>query len=149
MKIILPIIIIINLVLIRKSLLIVSVKGKSMTPTLQPDDRVLVFRYWPKNFLRKNNIVLISQKNENEERADKFPPCIKRITGLPGEFMPSRFEINIGNDENKFINSSDNLIIPEKHLFVQGDNYEKSIDSRHWGPIPYSKFLGVVVKRIK
>jgi len=149
MKTILLLIIFTNLLLIRKSLLIVSVKGYSMTPTLQPDDRVLIFRYLPMKFLRKNNIVLISQKNENEGRADKFSPCIKRITGLPGEIMPSRVENNIGNDENQFINNSDILVVPEKHFYLQGDNYEKSIDSRHWGPIPFSRFMGVVVKRKK
>lgn len=141
-------IIITNLVLIRNSLLIVSVKGKSMEPTLRPDDLVLVFRYLPKKFLRKNNVVLISQNEKFDGKRNELSHCIKRIVGLPGELMLSEVEVDLCIDKHQLNNKSDILIVPEKHFFVQGDNYEKSIDSRHWGPIPFSRILGVVVKKI-
>ena len=125
--------------------MVISVLGESMAPTLQPNDRVLVLRFWPKYFLRKNDIVLISQKTENILYEAKHSLCIKRITGLPGDV------VTIKRESHQFSNSSNKdriFIVPHNQIFVQGDNIIKSIDSRHWGPIPYSNYSGLVVKRI-
>lgn len=35
---------------------VVTINGESMTPALQPNDRVLVLKYWPKNLLKKTTL---------------------------------------------------------------------------------------------
>ncbi|CAL9079986.1 unnamed protein product [Musa textilis] len=56
---------------------------------------------------------------------------VKRLIALPGDWM-------------QISDTSDILKIPEGHCWVEGDNKEFSLDSRHFGPIP----LGLVQGRV-
>jgi signal peptidase I len=35
--------------------------------------------------------------------------------------------------------------IPKEHIFVLGDNWERSVDSRHFGPVPLKNIQGKVL----
>jgi len=85
---------------------------------------------------------------------------IKRVIGLPGEHVEikeNKVYINgkelkedylqddvVTKDEGgQFID----IIVPEKSVFVMGDNRSHSADSRRFGCIPYNKIEGKVVFR--
>ena len=38
--------------------------------------------------------------------------------------------------------------IPQGHVWLQGDNYYNSTDSRHYGPVPYAVLRGRVVLKV-
>ncbi len=40
------------------------------------------------------------------------------------------------------------LQIPQGHVWLQGDNYYNSTDSRHYGPVPYAVLRGRVVVKV-
>ncbi|NJN53601.1 MAG: signal peptidase I [Anaerolineae bacterium] len=78
------------------SLAIVTIQGSSMQPTLQPGDRVLVWRHYLPQWLKKGQIVLvwpskplppgvvILQKGADPNLFTVIP-YIKRVAGLPGD----------------------------------------------------------------
>lgn len=48
-------------------------------------------------------------------------------------------------DTKKYILENENaIIVPKNHLFMVGDNYYESMDSRFWGLIPKVNIKGVV-----
>lgn len=82
-------------------------------------------------------------------------PYIKRVIGLPGERISihdGAVYINGQRLEEEYLGSTATswpgrpddfeLLIPEDHVFVMGDNRNNSTDSRSFGPIPYSDIIG-------
>lgn len=136
-------------------LMVVVVEGRSMSPTLEPGDRVIAVRHWPARWLRRGDIVLVWPWHVPSSGA-RFPevrPFIKRVVGLSGEVFPPT-----GNDANTnnglFYPNTDGQFqqrtwyIPAGALFVCGDNRSDSLDSRRWGPLPLKNVLGVVVRKL-
>jgi signal peptidase I len=86
-----------------------------------------------------------------DQGADTF---IKRVVALAGD----KIEIKDGvlwlngnaQEENDSIIGKEAMAnygpvdVPAEHFFVLGDNRSESIDSRQWGPIPYSCLKGRV-----
>ncbi|KAJ3314144.1 hypothetical protein HDV04_000916 [Boothiomyces sp. JEL0838] len=64
---------------------------------------------------------------------DKNRVVLKRILGLPGD--------TIYKDPTK---SNERIIVPEGHVWVQGDNYDMSRDSREYGTFSMGLLLGRV-----
>lgn len=86
---------------------------------------------------------------------------IKRVIGLPGdhvEIKDGSVYINGEKLEEDYLSSDVktesvnggqylDIIVPEKTVFVMGDNRQDSIDSRKFGCIPYEKIEGKIVLR--
>ncbi|WP_435973039.1 S26 family signal peptidase [Streptomyces sp. Qhu_M48] len=119
------------LVAARRALLVVTVRGASMTPALAPGDRILVLRR-PARGLRDRHIVVL--------RSDRIPAAgrddllVKRIAAAPGARVPLR--------------AGGRGTVPDDHFVVLGDNPDLSTDSRVWGPVPADSVVGVMIGRI-
>ena len=142
----------------------VIVEGDSMWPALRAGDRLLVnrlaYRLSPP---RRGDIVLL-----RDPQRPGFE-CIKRIVGLPGERLPvdggdrgqrteDRGQVpqdrtghaplprTAAQDSPGRSREADRLSqayqIPAEHYFVVGDNRAFSRDSRSFGPVHRSAFLG-------
>lgn len=128
----------------------ITVEGPSMEPTLVSDERVLIDKGIYNLFCtpQRGEIVVTHFPGEK----DIF---IKRIVGLPGE----RLEIRGGQvyiddqplDEPyiaaPMLQDYDEIVIPEGHYMVMGDNRNNSHDSRASvvGPIPRDLIVGRAV----
>ena len=136
------------------------VKGNSMYPTLEENDRLIVKKYeavLETEEYKRGDVIVFESPLENE---DKY--FIKRVIGLPGD------KINISDgklyineimieepyiDENSFTEAlifGTNYVVAENELFVMGDNRlpGKSNDSRSFGGISVEKVEGKIVFRL-
>ncbi|GLZ80886.1 S26 family signal peptidase [Actinorhabdospora filicis] len=121
----------------------ITVEGGSMTPTLQPGDRVLIRR--GRGGLQRDQIVVIKEPDLGMTGWRNNTPAtrdlnasgwyIKRVVALPGDPMPERV-VNFGD------------VVPEGHIIVIGD-HPHSGDSKQHGPCPIHQVLGVVVRRME
>ena len=134
----------------------------SMLPTLQIQDKILVEKLSPKIISKsnlskfKNKIIVFNVPEQLIEAGyESDIALIKRVIGVPGD----KVEVKEGNlylndiaqnnnisDEN--INySTGPYIVPEKSLWVMGDNRNNSMDSHIWGFLPYEKVIGKAIFR--
>ena len=134
----------------------------SMLPTLQIQDKILVEKLTPR-INSKSNLYKLKNKiivfNVPEELIDagyeSNIALIKRVIGIPGD----KIEVKEGNlylndiKQNNFISdrninySTGPFIVPEKSLWVMGDNRNNSMDSHVWGFLPYEKVIGKAIFR--
>lgn len=121
---------------VRTCLVMVTVYGQSMAPTLAQGDRVLALRRFPRTWIRTGRIVLVNPcGQERTGRAGWEAVClqIKRVVAMEGETVTA--------------SAGEVRRIPPQHLFVCGDNREHSIDSRIWGPLPLCSVSGLLLLR--
>ncbi|MFJ7732630.1 signal peptidase I [Lysinibacillus sp. NPDC097231] len=137
----------------------VLVKGASMMPTLEENDRVIINRIGPKfKSIDRFDIVVIQMKEEN---------YIKRVIGLPGdkiEYKDDQLYINGEKYSEPYLDqykkelTDSGLLtydftleqdfgettVPEGYYFVLGDNRRISKDSRdpEVGFIAKEKIMG-------
>ncbi|CAL9204576.1 unnamed protein product [Musa hybrid cultivar] len=113
-----------------------SLTGTSMSPTFTTSspgfpgylkgDIVLVEKFCLEKYKFSRGDVIAFKSPSDHKRE-----FVKRLIALPGDSM-------------QIPDTSDILKIPEGHCWVEGDNKEFSLDSRHFGPIP----LGLVQGRV-
>jgi len=134
----------------------------SMLPTLQIKDKILVEKLSPKiipqsNLSKLKNKIIVFNVPEQLIAAgyDSDIALIKRVIGVPGD----KIEVKEGNlylnDIAQNNNVSDRninystgpVIVPEKSLWVMGDNRNNSMDSHIWGFLPYEKVIGKAIFR--
>ncbi|MFN7018205.1 MAG: signal peptidase I [Fimbriimonadales bacterium] len=109
---------------------VVVVSGPSMEPTYKSGDRLLMTTaYWLFGPIQKGDVVVIVRPTGEL--------LIKRVVALEGEPIPSNYwsplVYMMGGR------------VPEGHIFVIGDNLERSEDSRQLGAIPLSYVQGKIV----
>ena len=134
----------------------------SMLPTLQIQDKILVEKLTPKitsksNLSKFKNKIIVFNVPEQliEAGYESDIALIKRVIGVPGD----KVEVKEGNlylndiAQNNYI-SDKNInysigpyIVPEKTLWVMGDNRNNSMDSHIWGFLPYEKVIGKAIFR--
>ncbi|MEA2347309.1 MAG: signal peptidase [Thermoleophilaceae bacterium] len=146
------------------------IPSKSMVPTLEVGQRVLVFRPRLSDPQRGDVLVFMppAGADSNKCGVEKAPdqPCpeptggegkqayIKRVVGVPGDRLKveaGRVYIDGKLQDEPFINPSancdvcnlnDEITIPPGHFFMMGDNRGQSADSRYWGPVPEENIIG-------
>lgn len=133
-------------------------QSRSMVPTLNPGDEILILS-GPAT-PRRGDIVLV--------KPGSWPylnsPALKRVIGLPGDTLTCCDEHNrlivdghpvtedyVQPDPTLPPDAAQNLYfsfhdrVPPGTVFVAGDNRENSMDSRFVGPVADSDLLGTVV----
>ena len=122
------------------------VDGQSMEPNLHTDQRLVVEKvsyrfHGPRRF----DIVVLKLPDQGEEL------LIKRVVGLPGETVEIKNGHVYINDEvldEPFTSEEtrsrryEKITVPPLHVFVLGDNRNRSNDSRSFGPIPIGNIVG-------
>ena len=134
----------------------VTVKGTSMTDTLQSGDRLIInsFNYTPKY----GDIVVVTHGQKYDD------PIIKRVIATEGQALNINYdtgEVSVDGvilDEPYIKGKTIRLKhpveipdrIPEGYVFVMGDNREGSLDSRSTqiGLIPVENIIGKAELRI-
>lgn len=146
-----------------------KIPSRSMLPTLLVGDHILVneFIYGVKIPLLRNIIIPVSKPKRGDivvfiYPKDRFKEFIKRVVGVGGDTIEIKDKIIFINDK-EFKDSygvySDSLIlpksmqprdnfgpvtVPEKAIFVMGDNRDESLDSRFYGFIDLKDIIGKV-----
>eukprot|EP00611_Tribonema_gayanum_P013908 TRINITY_DN25145_c0_g1_i1.p1 TRINITY_DN25145_c0_g1~~TRINITY_DN25145_c0_g1_i1.p1 ORF type:complete len:168 (-),score=26.13 TRINITY_DN25145_c0_g1_i1:445-948(-) len=110
--------------------------GVSMQPSLESGDVILSDQWTGKfkpEWLRRGALVSYFKPGEESPMI-----VMKRIVGLPGDVIVNRpppataFGVPLRAP----------LVVPPGHLWLEGDNKAKSIDSRDYGPVPMALVTG-------
>tara|TARA_Y100000590_G_scaffold10060_1_gene12354 strand:+ start:884 stop:1450 length:567 start_codon:yes stop_codon:yes gene_type:complete len=141
------------------------VRGDSMIPSYQSDQRVLVLKFsYIKNILSKDIIYNSSYYLQpfDPKHGDivvfKYPTdvkrkFVKRIIGLPGDKISIRDgfvyvnevkikEPYLASDTYRSYDNFGPVTVEPDHIFVLGDNRRQSNDSRNWGQVNYDFVIG-------
>ena len=123
----------------------ISVRSVSMQPTLYERDFVLVNKlaYRIDNPQRGDIIVFYPPLSSETE------PYIKRVIGLPGDTVTiANLQVSVNGVplSEPYIMAEPSYngtwVVPEKHIFVLGDNRNNSSDSHQWGMVSLESVIG-------
>ncbi|MFF1449633.1 S26 family signal peptidase [Streptomyces sp. NPDC058274] len=123
---------------VRRTVVLVLVHGRSMSPAYLPGDWV-VGRRVAATRLRRGDVVIVDmpptgQAPEGHTMVGRL--TIKRIAALPGDALPADVP---GGEPG--------APVPAGHVVVLGDNQPVSTDSRHHGPVPSAWVVGRAVRK--
>lgn len=133
---------------------VVGVIGPSMEETLHEDDRLITINYLIPKY---GDIVAITQPGNLEE------PLVKRVIATEGQTVDIDFnaglvyvngalltEDYIKNPTTVFGDVTYPVTVPKGHVFVLGDNRERSMDSRYSqvGMVDNRYIFGKVIFRL-
>ena len=113
----------------------IQVQGDSMLPTFTSGTRLLCSdAYWLVGPIHQGDVIVISDDNGSH--------IIKRVYRLEGQKVdwlniPEDYDMSAGEYE-----------VPDRSVYVLGDNREVSEDSRKFGAVAYDRIVGkIVLKR--
>ncbi|TFD94393.1 signal peptidase I [Jeotgalibacillus sp. R-1-5s-1] len=135
----------------------IAVRGESMLPTLEHNNRVVISKT---SDIERFDMIVFDAPDANAK-------YVKRVVGVPGDHIEMKDDVLYINSQaydEDYVKQSTTLsrttqdftleeltqvsIIPEGHYFVLGDNRRKSNDSREFGLISADTVLGEVKLRI-
>lgn len=129
--------------------------GRSMEPTITYGATNINQLYV--SDIRRGDIVSISTGGLAIDIADK-DYITKRVIGIPGDiiiFYKNNLYVNGEIQDEKYIkgpmidNSNEITLLKDNEFYVLGDNRNRSLDSRNFGPIKNTDIFSKVVKVIK
>jgi len=124
----------------------IRVESVSMQPTLFAGDMVIVNKlaYRFNNSPHRGDVIVFKYPPDPESI-----PYIKRIVGLSGDqvhIANGKVYINGQLIDEPYLKVSTNRggdwTVPDRQLFVMGDNRNNSRDSRAWGFVPFENIIG-------
>ena len=132
---------------------VARVEGKSMEPTLQDQDRLIVNKavyqffgdpqpgdivmlYYPRD-PDKSFVKRIIAKEGDTVRIEDGQVFVNEVP-LPDAFVPPEFRSRENHGPE---------VVQESYYFVMGDHRNNSSDSRHWGQVPKKYVIGKVQLR--
>ena len=129
------------------------IPSKSMVPTLEVGDRVLVNKFiYRFEAPKRGDIVIFDSVEGNKQET-----LIKRVIGLPGDKIQLRHGTLFLNGQRQnepyVVNSPcargvpktcsyGPVTVPKGHYFLMGDNRAGSEDSRYFGSVPRDDIKG-------
>lgn len=111
--------------------------GPSMMPTFNPRGDVAILEHvsvWTHNI--KVGDVVVARSAQNPRHV-----VCKRVLGLEGDVVRIPSSQKWGGTPRAFK-------VPQGHVWLQGDNFGNSTDSRHYGPVPYALLRGRVFLKV-
>lgn len=122
----------------------------SMIPTILPNDRVLAIKFIYKfTDPKPGDIVVFLPPNGDQK------DYIKRVIAVEGQKVKIKDGLVYVNgkplredylsEDNFDSGSMPEIVVPEDHIFVMGDNRPNSLDSRVFGPIKKDMIIGKAV----
>ncbi|MEU6794117.1 S26 family signal peptidase [Nonomuraea wenchangensis] len=121
----------VGVLLLRRRFLLVTVRGRSMQPTLSDGNRLLMARRAGHRASR-DDIVAVRIPAGSGRNAGLY---IKRVAAIAGDRLPSGIPSTSGDD-----------LVPDGKLALLGD-WPFSLDSREWGCVPSEWVLGIAVRK--
>ncbi len=129
-----------------------QVKGASMEPNFTDGEYILTNKFEYKFSDPKRGDVVVFKSPQNPDI-----DFIKRIIGLPGDEIKLEnnhfyingkvleepyIGINVTTHQGAYLKEGKDIVVPEDHIFVVGDNRSRSSDSREWGTIHKDAIIG-------
>ncbi|GAA1006048.1 MULTISPECIES: S26 family signal peptidase [Nocardiopsidaceae] len=127
---------------VRARVFVAVVSGESMLPTLRHGDRMLSARTHRGTVIAPRQLVVLSDpqtpviRDERNRRRPNY--LVKRVAAVAGDPLPR----GVAGDEG-------GGTVPEGFVVVLGDNRDSSLDSRGFGPVPVSRVVGTVLRRLE
>lgn len=120
---------------LRSRVALIRVTGSSMAPAFADGDRLLVRRT---GRVRHGDAVVFRNPFPSAAGDEPLAWLVKRVSALPGDPVPP--------DVRDVVGAPEGAVVPPGSLVVRGDA-ARTQDSRHFGYVPESSLLGVVLTR--
>lgn len=116
----------------RRGFTVIIVAGRSMNPTYDDGERLLVRR--GSRRAARGSVVVFRTPDQIGARDVSW--LVKRVVAVPGDPVPPDVRPVTGGTD----------VVPRGRLVVRGDN-PHSVDSRRFGFVPVADVLGVAARR--